>query len=127
MKPSLLNFVGKNLLLFFISFTLFSKSYSQSFLLGSVKTKWEVGLNFGPSFFLGDLGGNKGVGKKFVKDLNLGKTNFAGSISLTAMYEYMLALRLEATFGTVEADDKVLAKVAPSSVAGSSAEASVLK
>lgn len=75
---------------------------------------FELGGSIGLMNCLTDLGGNKGVGKKFVKDLNLGKTNFAGSISLTAMYEYMLALRLEATFGTVEADDKVLAKVAPS-------------
>ena len=75
---------------------------------------FELGGSIGVMNCLTDLGGNKGVSKKFVKDLNLGKTNFAGSISLTAMYEYMLALRLEATFGTVEADDKVLAKVAPS-------------
>ena len=61
-----------------------------------------------------DLGGNKGIGKKFVKDLNLGKTQLAGSISLTAMYNYMFALRLEATFGSVTAEDKVLKKVAPS-------------
>ena len=75
---------------------------------------FEIGGSIGAMNCLTDLGGNKGVGKKFVKDLNLGKTNIAGSISLTAMYEYMLALRLEATFGTVTADDKVLAKVAPS-------------
>ena len=62
---------------------------------------FELGGSIGVMNCLTDLGGNKGVGKKFVKDLNLGKTNFAGSISLTAMYEYMLALRLEATFGTV--------------------------
>jgi hypothetical protein len=75
---------------------------------------FEIGGSIGAMNCLTDLGGNKGVGKKFVKDLNLGKTNIAGSISLTAMYEYMLALRLEATFGTITADDKVLAKVAPS-------------
>ncbi len=75
---------------------------------------FEIGGSIGAINCLTDLGGNKGVGKKFVKDLNLGKTNIAGSISLTAMYEYMLALRLEATFGTITADDKVLAKVAPS-------------
>jgi hypothetical protein len=74
---------------------------------------FEIGGSIGAINCLTDLGGNKGVGKKFVKDLNLGKTNIAGSISLTAMYEYMLALRLEATFGTITADDKVLAKVAP--------------
>jgi hypothetical protein len=75
---------------------------------------FELGGSIGAMNCLTDIGGNKGIGKPFVKDLNLGKTRFAGSISLTAMYEYMLALRLEATFGTVTADDKVLADVAPS-------------
>lgn len=75
---------------------------------------FELGGSIGIMNCLTDLGGNKGIGKKFVKDLNLGKTKFAGSISLTAMYEYMFALRLEATFGQVSADDKILKKVAPS-------------
>jgi hypothetical protein len=61
-----------------------------------------------------DLGGRKGIGKKFVKDLNLGKTQLAGSISLAATYNYMFTLRLEGTFGSVTAEDKVLKKVAPS-------------
>ena len=42
---------------------------------------FELGGSIGVMNCLTDLGGNKGVGKKFVKDLNLGKTNFAGSIS----------------------------------------------
>ena len=75
---------------------------------------FELGGSIGAMNCLTDLGGNRGVGKKFVKDLNLGKTQLAGSISLTATYEYMFALRLEATFGTVTADDTVLRKVAPS-------------
>jgi opacity protein-like surface antigen len=75
---------------------------------------FELGGSIGAMNCLTDLGGNKGVGKKFVKDLNLGKTQIAGSVSLTAMYNYMLALRLEATFGSVAADDKVLKKIAPS-------------
>lgn len=75
---------------------------------------FELGGSIGAMNCLTDIGGNKGIGKPFVKDLNLGKTRLAGSISLTAMYEYMLALRLEATFGSVTADDKVLEGVAPS-------------
>lgn len=75
---------------------------------------FEIGGSVGIMNCFTDLGGNKGVGKKSLKDLNIGKTKFAGSISLTAMYEYMIALRLEATFGTISADDKVLKKVAPS-------------
>ena len=75
---------------------------------------FELGGSIGLMNCLTDIGGNKGVGKKFVKDLNLGKTNFAGSLSLTAMFNYKFALRLEGTFGQISADDKVLKKVAPS-------------
>lgn len=75
---------------------------------------FELGGSIGAMNCLTDLGGHKGVGKGFVKDINLGKTKVCGSISLTAMYNYKLAARLEATFGTVTADDKVLKKVAPS-------------
>jgi hypothetical protein len=74
---------------------------------------FEIGGSVGVMNCLTDLGGNKGIGKKFVKDLNFGKTRLAGSVYLSAMYEYMFALRLEATFGQVTADDKVLEKVAP--------------
>ena len=71
----------------------------------------EIGASVGAINCLTDLGGNKGIGKKFVKDLNLGKTSVAGSIFLSATYQEMLALRLEATFGQIKGDDKVLRKV----------------
>ncbi|HNK29050.1 MAG TPA: hypothetical protein PKG65_09010, partial [Ferruginibacter sp.] len=72
---------------------------------------YEIGASVGAINCLTDLGGNKGIGKKFVKDLNLGKTSVAGSIFLSATYQEMLALRLEATFGQIKGDDKVLRKV----------------
>jgi hypothetical protein len=72
---------------------------------------FELGASVGAMNCLTDLGGRKGIGKKFVKDLNLGKTTVAGSVFLTAMYQYKIAVRLEATFGTIKADDKVLFKV----------------
>lgn len=75
---------------------------------------FELGGGLGIMNCFTDIGGNKGVGKKFVKDLNLGKTKFAGSIYLSALYKNAIALRLEGTFGEVTADDKVLKKVAPS-------------
>ena len=75
---------------------------------------FELGGSIGVMNCLTDLGGNKGIGKKFVKDLNFGKTKFAGSVYLSALYKNMIAVRLEATFGQVSADDKVLKKVAPS-------------
>ena len=75
---------------------------------------FELGGSVGAMNCLTDLGGNKGIGKKFIKDLNLGKTQFAGSIYLSAMYQSMIALRIEATFGQVTADDAVLKKKAAS-------------
>ncbi len=72
---------------------------------------FEIGGSLGVMNCLTDLGGKKGIGKKFVKDLNLGKTNFAGGIYFTAMYKYMVGLRLEATFAKVSADDAVLKDV----------------
>ncbi|HEX2683939.1 MAG TPA: hypothetical protein VHL77_08395 [Ferruginibacter sp.] len=72
---------------------------------------FEIGASVGAMNCLTDLGGRKGIGKKFIKDLNLGKTTVCPSVYLTAMYQYMIAVRLEATFGQVKADDKVLAKV----------------
>ena len=72
---------------------------------------FEVGASVGAMNCLTDIGGKKGIGKKFVKDLNLGKTSVAGSIFLSATYQEMLALRLEATFGQIKGDDKVLRKV----------------
>jgi hypothetical protein len=74
----------------------------------------ELGGSVGIMNCFTDLGGRKGIGKKFVKDLNLGKTQAAGSIFISANYKYAVSLRAEATFGQVTADDAVLKKVAPS-------------
>ena len=43
---------------------------AQHLLLGLGDAKIEAGLNFGPTFFLGDLGGKVGKGTAFIKDLN---------------------------------------------------------
>jgi hypothetical protein len=60
MKPSLLNAVGKITLLTFLCCTLVTSSYSQHISFGKEKVAVEIGLNFGPTFFLGDLGGTPG-------------------------------------------------------------------
>jgi hypothetical protein len=71
---------------------------------------YELGGSIGAMNCLTDLGGNKGNGKKFVKDLNLGNTQVAGSIYLSALYKNAIALRLEGTFGQVKAYDSILKK-----------------
>ena len=72
---------------------------------------FEVGASLGAMNSFTDIGGNKGIGKRFVKDLNLGKTSICGGIFISAIYKNAVALRLEGTFGKISGDDKVLEKV----------------
>ncbi len=59
---------------------------------------FEVGGTIGAMNSLTDIGGKKGIGGKFVKDLNLGNTEFAGGFYVAAMYQYAYGLRLEVNF-----------------------------
>ena len=72
---------------------------------------FEIGGSAGIMNCLTDLGGKKGIGKKFIKDLNMGTTEFQGGLYFMAMYKYSVGLRLEGTFGKVSADDAVLKNV----------------
>lgn len=69
MKQSLLKKALSFLTIVFI-LIFSSSSFAQYIAVGSKKFRTEVGFNLGPTFFLGDLGGNKGIGTKFVKDIN---------------------------------------------------------
>ncbi|MFT3682980.1 MAG: DUF6089 family protein [Ferruginibacter sp.] len=75
---------------------------------------FELGGSFGFMNCLTDLGGKRGLGKKGTKDLNMGNTKTCGSVYLSATWRDAIALRLEATFGRVEAYDSILKSVAPS-------------
>lgn len=85
-------------------FYFYDDSYYDSPLL------FEVG-RLGAMNCLTDLGGKKGIGKRFIKDLNLGKTEMAMGAYFSVMYKYAIGLRLEASFGKVGAYDSILAKV----------------
>ena len=89
----------------YISFLFSLKSYSQSIIFQSGKVIWEAGINIGPSFFLGDLGGNAGKGTRFLKDVNLQLTNIMKGLFITAYPSDWLGLRLAAQTGTLEGDD----------------------
>ncbi len=71
----------------------------------------EFGGSVGAMNCLTDIGGGKGIGKKFIKDINLGKTQPCGSFYVAANYKYAIALRAEVTIGKIQADDKVLESV----------------
>jgi hypothetical protein len=72
---------------------------------------YELGVSAGVMNCLTDLGGKKGIGKRFIKDLNVGNTQLAGSIFVNAIYKNAVALRLEGTFGQVKAYDSILKDV----------------
>jgi len=69
---------------------------------------YEIGGSIGVMNCLTDLGGRKGIGARFFKDLNIGKYELNGGIFFSAMYRYAVGLRVEYTFGMISADDKVL-------------------
>ncbi|MBK7433524.1 MAG: hypothetical protein IPI66_06205 [Chitinophagaceae bacterium] len=95
-------------MLLLIGISLLHYANSQSFLLGKGKTKWEVGVNFGPSFFLGDLGGNSGKGKNSLKDLNLEFTKFMKGAFITMYPNDWLGFRVAADYTYLEGDDAVI-------------------
>ena len=108
MKPCLPNFVGKAILLSTICLFLLGKSYSQAFIFGNEKVKWEAGVNFGPSFFLGDLGGNAGKGTPFLKDLNLEFTKLMKGAFITCYPSRIFGIRLSADLTYLEGDDAII-------------------
>lgn len=72
---------------------------------------FEFGGSLNAMNCLTDIGGKKGIGAKFLKDLNMGKTHLSGGVFASVLYKYAVGLRLEGTFGNVSANDNVLAGV----------------
>ena len=91
-----------------LTFVFSTKSYGQSLIFGNEKTKIEVGINVGPSFFLGDLGGNRGKGTRFVKDLNFNYTQVMTGVFATVYPNEWFGVRAVAQIGKLESEDKVI-------------------
>ncbi len=84
--------------------TLFSvQSNSQS--LSTPNGKFEFGLGIGPMFFLGDLGGTAGVGKTFIKDLNLPLTKISKGVYLNYYPAEWIGIRVAGNLGYLEGND----------------------
>lgn len=71
----------------------------------------ELGASAGVMNSLTDLGGRKGVGKKFIKDLVWSNSKPAFGVYAMAMYQDKIGVRLEGTFGEVKAYDSILNSV----------------
>ena len=74
----------------------------------------ELGGSFGFMNALTDLGGKKGIGKNFIKDLTWKTAKPSYSIYALGMYQNAIGVRLEATFGSIVGYDSILKKVAAS-------------
>jgi opacity protein-like surface antigen len=73
---------------------------------GSIKT--EIGLNFGPTFFLGDLGGHRGKGTTFIKDLNLPVTKMFKGAFISFYPSEWLGFRIAAQYTYLEGRDNLI-------------------
>ena len=108
MKQPLHYFTGRIILSSLFCIFLSHRSESQHLMFGNEKTKWEAGVNFGPSFFLGDLGGNAGKGTRFVKDVNLQFTKLMKGAFITMYPNSILGFRIAADYTFLEGDDAVI-------------------
>lgn len=91
-----------------LSIFLTFNSFSQSLVLGNEKSRVEVGIHIGPSFFLGDLGGNRGKGTRFLKDLNFPLTKVMKGAFLAVYPNEWLGIRVAAEVGKLEGQDKII-------------------
>ena len=85
----------------FTIFSIHARSQSISFANGKV----ELGVGIGPSFFLGDLGGAKGIGKTFVKDVDFPLTKLAKGLYINFYPAEWLGFRIAWNIGHLEGDD----------------------
>lgn len=84
------------------------ETYAQSLIFYGDRARVEVGINVGPSFFLGDLGGHSGKGKRFVKDLNLPLTRIMTGIFATYYPNNWFGVRAAAQYGKISGEDNII-------------------
>ncbi|HNH22024.1 MAG TPA: hypothetical protein PLY26_07765 [Ferruginibacter sp.] len=99
--------MGKSLVVLLFCLFLHSSSRAQALLFGE-KVKWEVGFNFGPSFFMGDLGGNSGKGTNNLKDINFEFTKFMKGAFVTMYPKNWIGIRLAGDYTYLEGDDAII-------------------
>jgi hypothetical protein len=80
-----------------------NRTAAQSLTTGN--GKFEVGIGFGPMFFLGDLGGSAGIGRGFVKDVDFPLTKFSKMAYLNYYASEWLGFRLAINHGVLEGKD----------------------
>lgn len=100
----------KKTTLAFLAMYLLSQDAAQAqhLSLRTGQARWEAGLNFGPTFFLGDLGGNAGEGTRFIKDLNLELTKIMKGGFIAFYPSDWIGFRIAAQKTYVEGRDNII-------------------
>jgi hypothetical protein len=75
--------------------------------LEDVKGHWEVGVTGAANAFFGDLGGNKGKGKTFIKDFNSKTTRPLIGINADYFFYSWFALKADLSYTTVDGADSL--------------------
>ena len=96
----------RTLVLIFAFAAITAKSFSQSITTGNGKI--EVGLGLGPLFFLGDLGGNRGIGTRFIKDINFPTTKFVKGAYVNIYPAEWIGFRFAFNQGTLTGADSLI-------------------
>lgn len=74
---------------------------------------FELGVSGGVMNAMTDLGGKKGIGKNFIKDLRWKTAKPSYGFYIMAMYNNAISARIQGTFGSVSGFDSILKAVAP--------------
>jgi hypothetical protein len=97
----------RTLVLIFALSLIFFRSSAQS--ISTADGKFEVGLGLGPMFFLGDLGGNMGVGKStWLKDVNLPLTKLSKGLYASIYPAEFLGFRLGLNQSMIDGYDNII-------------------
>lgn len=81
---------------------------AQRMLFGIENVDVEIGVNVGPTFFLGDLGGKVGKGTTFIKDLNYEFTKMMKGVYVNVYPSSWYGLRLAGQLTYLEGDDAII-------------------
>lgn len=84
----------------------FSQLHAQS--LSALDGLVEFGANIGPMFFMGDLGGNAGRGKGFLKDMNTAMVKMSKGVYVSVYPQEWIGFRLSLNHGQVEGADSTI-------------------
>ena len=108
MKNRLLKISRRHFVPFLFTFITCTSANAQHLMFNLGDAEVETGLNFGPTFFLGDLGGKVGKGTTFIKDLNYQFTKLMKGAFVTVYPNEWLGMRLAGQYTYLEGQDAII-------------------